>query len=762
MATSDIREPAVYIAIDDRSYIGPPTESGRTVFGVILCDKGPDNRVVTVTSQKEYQSLFGTPNIQRCSQTHYMLNKALEFTGKVLVCRVSPANADIANVVIDNTSLTVAVTGSGDSYIFKGGQYNIYGEEYLKSLSTTGLEISTGSKTLTIDTGLVINVDDSLKIWYNNENYMIGSVDSYNDGTGELVVDVDVILGSGTYDAWTVSLSDLLETDFPYGMMYCDVADSAEAFLSPGQWIYSDADTASVARQVISVTEATTATAEVLLDAPYAGTIDTEDGIERFTPFSISNTENITTPDNIVDNGDFTFHFYANGSGEYYNNLFIKCTRNYDMERIYTDSDGVPYYPYIFIDFSIYQNNENGTQTFLEGPWTVSLIRRTPNNEVIRDFITGNPSYIEDVININSKLIRVKSGSQIDDLSKTGDAAEKLRMQLMLSLVSEDVVGMTNIGSDGISFAEGSDGTGLYDASGNISPSTVLYGRVANAYSGSLTSIDGTIENLPEYIYPYFNLDYVISGGYPINVQYSAAQLAAIREDCHHLADTGTNFNNYSYDIQARQQMAAWNYWTSSLYVQYRLMNDNYTGRKFWMSPVYHAIQTHLTTDNNYFLGEPPCNMEKGAIGDEIKLAYHTNHTTRGDLLDKELNYTIAEANGVYFPTQFTTWKRFSALKRQHIAKFVSYLKRQIPTILRDVIQRKATQYWLSQAQFRMNSFFLKFLDGASTDRYACINSFTANIEFDKQRSELNIYVTFAPILSIERINVFLTIPTDL
>jgi len=97
-----------------------------------------------------------------------------------------------------------------------------------------------------------------------------------------------------------------------------------------------------------------------------------------------------------------------------------------------------------------------------------------------------------------------------------------------------------------------------------------------------------------------------------------------------------------------------------------------------------------------------------------------------------------------------------------HVAKFVTYLRRKIPTIMRDIVQRKATQYWLSQAQYRVNNFFLKYLDGAATDRYACINSFDATVEFDSSRSELNVYVTFVPILAIERINVFLTIPTDL
>jgi len=77
---------------------------------------------------------------------------------------------------------------------------------------------------------------------------------------------------------------------------------------------------------------------------------------------------------------------------------------------------------------------------------------------------------------------------------------------------------------------------------------------------------------------------------------------------------------------------------------------------------------------------------------------------------------------------------------------------------MKDVVQRKATQFWLGQAQTRINNLFNKYLDGAAIDRYACINSFSATLDFDRSRSELNIYVSFTPIYSIERIKVFLTI----
>ena len=786
MATSDKREPAVYVNIEDKSYIGPPTESGRTVFGVILCDKGPDNRVVTVTSQKEYQQSFGAPDIRKCSQTHYMLNKALEYTGKVLAVRVMPSDATLANTCLTAITTSTTITASGGdpgSFTFSNDLYDQYGDIYFSKDSETSLTLGLGTQTLTTDTGLALVAEDDVKIirqittdpFKDYSVYMIGTVTSYDSVTGVLVVEVTEYEGTGTYSLWSVTLTEEFESDYIYGAMTCQL-DHMD-YLTVGDWVHSSVDNESFSRQIVSLSAEASGTAGggccgdddpiddgdyfclVLLDQIYTGT-ETTNTACLFTPFSTTNVENINSPDDISETDNFVYHFYANGAGEYYNNLSIKCTRNYEMEKMFTDENGDTYYPYIFVDFYLYHTDENGTSSLIEGPWTVSLVRRTPNGELIKDFQGGLPTYIEDVINNNSIYIRVKSGSQVDELAVLG--AEDSRLQLMLALVRESVIGTTNIGSDGFTFAEGDSGTGLFDASGNISVSNLMNGRVANAYAGSLTSNDGTIETLPEAIYPFFELDYVISGGYPISTQYAAARLAAAREDCFHIADTGVNYNNYMYDIQARQQTAAWNYWTSGLYVQYRKMFDDYTGRSFWMSPVYHALEAHLRTDNNYFLAEPPCNIEKGAIGDAIQLAYQTNHTIRGDLFDKELNYTITEANGVYFAIQFTTWKRFSALKRMHVAKFVTYLRRKIPTIMRDIVQRKATQYWLSQAQYRVNNFFLKYLDGAATDRYACINSFDATVEFDSSRSELNVYVTFVPILAIERINVFLTIPTDL
>ena len=105
MAYSDRREPGVYVSIEDKSYAPEAIESGRSVYSVILCDRGPSDQIVRVRSQEQFQRTFGQPNFLRTSQTHYMVNAALKYTGDVLVTRVVPEDAAWSNTGIqENTT----------------------------------------------------------------------------------------------------------------------------------------------------------------------------------------------------------------------------------------------------------------------------------------------------------------------------------------------------------------------------------------------------------------------------------------------------------------------------------------------------------------------------------------------------------------------------------------------------------------------------------------------------------------------------------
>jgi len=175
------------------------------------------------------------------------------------------------------------------------------------------------------------------------------------------------------------------------------------------------------------------------------------------------------------------------------------------------------------------------------------------------------------------------------------------------------------------------------------------------------------------------------------------------------------------------------------------------------MNPVYHALERHLYCDGAYFIAEPVAGIEKGAITEPIELAYKSNHTERGDLMDAELNCVIVEPQGKYILTQFTTWKRLSVLKRLHVAKFIAYIRKVIPTLLKDILQRRATQYWIGQAQFRVANFLGKFLE-SNVERYSVLKSFNVAVSFDETASELNVIIDVTPIRAIERINVFIIV----
>ena len=75
--------------------------------------------------------------------------------------------------------------------------------------STTSLAIGTGSKTFTTQTGKSFIAGTFVQAISaaNSANYMYGSVTSYNTNTGELIVDVVTVGGSGTLADWGIFFS---------------------------------------------------------------------------------------------------------------------------------------------------------------------------------------------------------------------------------------------------------------------------------------------------------------------------------------------------------------------------------------------------------------------------------------------------------------------------------------------------------------------------------------------------------------------------
>lgn len=121
--------------------------------------------------------------------------KWFELIGDMLTV-VGDANDTLVEAQEAITTVESAVAGTGTN-----------------STSTTSLAVSVGSKSFTVQTGKSYVAGMGVKIARTSApltTYMTGTITSYNAGTGAMVVDIDTVVGSGTYTDWSISfVSDL-------------------------------------------------------------------------------------------------------------------------------------------------------------------------------------------------------------------------------------------------------------------------------------------------------------------------------------------------------------------------------------------------------------------------------------------------------------------------------------------------------------------------------------------------------------------------
>lgn len=113
----------------------------------------------------------------------------------VITCQ-SAANEAVAQAALATIQANNAASSAQSALLAPG----------TSASSTTAILIGTGTKTFTIETdklfveGMTLKADSA-------GNWIIGTVSSYNSGSGELVLNATTISGVGTYSDWTISIS---------------------------------------------------------------------------------------------------------------------------------------------------------------------------------------------------------------------------------------------------------------------------------------------------------------------------------------------------------------------------------------------------------------------------------------------------------------------------------------------------------------------------------------------------------------------------
>lgn len=127
-------------------------------------------------------------------------------------------------VLTSNIALGSSITVTNFSGLF--AKYRGTGDKW-STQSGTSLTIGTAVQNLFVDTGLayVTGQRTVIAVTGQPQNRMEGYCVSYNPSNGQLVIDVDTVTGSGTFNVWDVSLQASLpnSNEFPFSNLDVDI-----------------------------------------------------------------------------------------------------------------------------------------------------------------------------------------------------------------------------------------------------------------------------------------------------------------------------------------------------------------------------------------------------------------------------------------------------------------------------------------------------------------------------------------------------------
>jgi len=114
------------------------------------------------------------------------------------------------------------------------------------TLSSSTVAIAIGLRTFSVDVGLPLYVGQLIAVVYDANNKMQGAINSYNSVTGQLIVNVVSIVGSGTHSSWSIIClvynKDidyvLTEPQTPFG--YMTIQRTSASTIIDGQYVNVD------------------------------------------------------------------------------------------------------------------------------------------------------------------------------------------------------------------------------------------------------------------------------------------------------------------------------------------------------------------------------------------------------------------------------------------------------------------------------------------------------------------------------------------
>jgi hypothetical protein len=267
-------------------------------------------------------------------------------------------------------------------------------------------------------------------------------------------------------------------------------------------------------------------------------------------------------------------------------------------------------------------------------------------------------------------------------------------------------------------------------------------------------------EVIHEVLYPELDFDYVPDWTEDIDVMNEIVQLA---EDIGFTMPIialprSTSPEN---DYKARTQDMYMSSFNTMIYSGQN--NDNHyletDGTRITCSPSYYAMIDHLNIDNNISITEPVANMVKGQLPVAgAQLSYIAKSKDIEKLRFVQINTIIKEVDGIYFIDQLTAYKAASKLSRANVVKVIHRMRKDLPRILKDLLQRKATDNILMAAKTRTERYLSRWVVSDSNIVDGIFSEVSVNPTFVAEEYKLIVSIAVKPIGTIEKIEVPITV----
>ena len=725
--------PGVYTQIIDLSqYLADVP--GTVGFVPMLCKQGPDNELTLVTSNQQYQQLFGQPNLldygKQFGQGPYIANQHLGVSSQLFVLRCLPSDATYAHCYMGmqlydyflyphyssssvgipfQTIQMVPCYIDGQNHNGAGGKidYTISGN------SVNGVSIASGG-TGYLSTGTfhitVTGVTNPAQINYTaNSHGVLQTVTIVHAGSGYTTGGTNYVVPGATTDPYaqtTYVLESTLRTEntegfmnllrtggvgVPNGMLlYFRGIGRGDFYNKYGVRISRQANPQLFGIYILDVFELKSNGSEVIVETMTVS----------FDPNAVDSSGNSIFIEDVVN----TFSQNVRCS---VNRTALTAMQQYEMDYYKND----PILPESVTEFTVL--DENGQKTDLGFKATVIefanedyIYSQKILENALTDLATARAMPIDTADHIIARNAAVTTAlEEVSSARAAVDAANTaLQNAYDLDMLNFGESTTTDVLPNNLS--NGTEGALTYTdpVSGKIVVSSSEAIQIlSEAYSGLLLKPNAPYQEnqsgdlLPvkdRYVDEVLDLDWiyfsiVYDAGYPTDVKNAALQLTSVyRMDCMLISDCGDNqdFLDVQTAVGGNPSEPSGNIWSSRYAARYEPYNRVYDvniGKDIWISPVYHMAQMVPLNDRLYQIWYADAGFQRATINSIKQLRWSAK------LGDRDNLYLLQVNPIVHFPEGYTVWgnlttqKMPSALQNVNVMRMVLYIKRALEQFCR-------------------------------------------------------------------------------